>query len=105
MRRIAIVAALAVVMGAAVAPVPADAQVNIRQERQDNRIDRGAARGGLTEREERRLERQQGRINRAEQRARSDGNLTLRERRRLNRAQNRASRNIYRQRHDAQRSN
>lgn len=105
MRRFAIVAAFATLMGAAFVPVQADAQINARQDRQDQRIDRGAAQGDLTEREERRLERQQRRINRGERRARADGTVTPRERRRLTRAQNRTSRNIYRQRHDAQRGN
>jgi hypothetical protein len=105
MRRIAIIAAFAALMGAAFAPGQADAQINARQDRQDQRIDRGAAQNDLTNREERRLERQQRRINRGEQRARADGTVTARERRRLTRAQNRASRNIYRQRHDAQRGN
>jgi hypothetical protein len=97
---------LAAVAAAAafVASAPAQAQVNHREWRQHERIERGYHRGDINPREYRRLRHQQARIDRYENRSRwNDGRLSWRERNRLNRMQNRASRNIYRERHDRQR--
>lgn len=87
-----------------VATAPAEAQVNQRQWRQQERIHNGYRNGSLNRREAFRLEQQQRRINRYEARSRwSGGHLDRYERVRLHRMQNRASRNIYNQRHDYQR--
>ena len=67
-----------------------------REQRQQERIYKGAARGHLTPRELRNLERQQHRIDRNQARAARDGYITPKERRRLERQQDRASRNIHR---------
>ena len=78
-------------------------RVNQRQANHEKRIDQGIASGQLTQRETRRLEREQNAINRAENRAKADGVVTNQERRQLHRAQNHASRDIARQKHDRQR--
>lgn len=83
---------------------PAAAQVDNRQDRQQQRIERGVAQGDLNARETGRLARQQGRIAGYEARSRADGpGYTPRERARTDRMQDRASRNIFRQRNDRQR--
>ncbi len=73
-----------------------------RQERQQDRIDRGVATGALTPREAGKLEREQWRIQAAENRMRADGRFDPRERARLDRMLDKSSRNIYRQSHDRQ---
>lgn len=93
----------------AAAAVPVCAQtatpgVDARQERQQQRIDQGAASGELNQREAGRLERQQDRIQGVEDKAKADGVVTNQERRQLNRAQNRASRHIAKEKHDRQKA-
>jgi hypothetical protein len=78
--------------------------IDQRQANQEQRIDQGIASGQLNQHETNRLEREQTRINRMEDRAKADGVVTNKERAKINRAQNRASRDIYRQKHDAQRN-
>lgn len=81
----------------------AQGRVNNRQNRQQERINRGIKTGELTAREVNNLQRQQQRIDRMEDRYRDSGKgLTWRERYRLEQRQDRASRNIYRQKHDRQ---
>ena len=90
---------------AQVASTPAGANtpgIDQRQANQEQRIDQGAAKGTLTPREARRLERQQGAIDKAENKAKADGTVTAQERRRLHHAQDHAGKRIYRQKHDAQ---
>jgi len=101
MRSIFLFAALAGVT--AVAATPAEAGINQREARQQQRIARGVATGQLTAHETYRLERQEGRIAAYVARSRADGGgLSARERLRIAHLQNRESRRIYRQRHDAQ---
>jgi opacity protein-like surface antigen len=76
--------------------------IDQRQINQDQRIDQGVASGQLNEREANRLNKQQGRIGKMEDRAMSDGVMTKRERARIGAAQNRASRHVARQKHDRQ---
>src|SRR5215813_13339890 len=77
--------------------------INAREARQQRRIDQGIVSGELTNNEIRRLEREQERIERTEDRYReSGGGLSPRERLRLERDLNRSSRDIYRQKHDKQ---
>ncbi len=76
-------------------------RVDARQERQQARIEEGVASGQLTGPEARRLERQQGRIKRAEKRREADGTLSARDKAALERKQDRASRHIYRAKHNA----
>jgi hypothetical protein len=75
-------------------------RIDHRQERQEARIQHGAASGALTAQETRRLEREQTHIAHAEARAKSDGTVTAHERRRLHRMQDGASRDIHRKRHN-----
>jgi hypothetical protein len=108
--RLALVTLSLVSLGAlAQTPAPAAAsssatpRIDQRQANQERRIDQGVASGQLTRPEARRLERQQGAIDRAENRARADGTVTAQERARLTHMQNHTSAHIARQRHDAQR--
>lgn len=85
------------------APNPAATPgIDQRQANQEKRIDQGIASGQLTKPEERRLERQQDRIDRAENRAKADGVVTKQERKRLHAAQDAASHRIAKQKHDRQ---
>lgn len=77
-------------------------RIDKRQERQDQRIDKGAASGALTEKEERRLEKGQRRVQKMEDKALADGKVTKKERRRIEHAQDRQSKKIYREKHDKQ---
>jgi len=76
--------------------------IDQRQINQEHRIDQGIANGQLNRREARRLDRQQDRIDRMENRANSDDVVTGKERARIGAAQNRASRHIAREKHDRQ---
>ncbi len=101
MKMLAMFAALG--LATAGLPVAAEAQINHRQYNQQERIRQGVRSGALTPREAYRLQRNQGRIDRAEHRMRSSGGrLTYREQARLDRRQDRASARIYRQKHDRQ---
>lgn len=96
---------LVLVAGAASAQTPATSatpRVDQRQANQEQRIDQGVASGELNRREAHRLNHQQNRINRAENRAKADGVVTATERRTLERKQDRASRNIAHQKRDGQ---
>jgi uncharacterized membrane protein YebE (DUF533 family) len=98
-----VLSALLLVSGAAYAQAETPG-IDQRQANQEQRIDQGIASGQLNQHETNRLEREQSRINRMEDRAKADGVVTKRERAKINHAQNRASRDIYRQKHDAQRN-
>ena len=76
--------------------------IDQRQANQEKRIDQGIASGQLNEREAHRLNKQQGHINKMEDKAKSDGVVTKREKARVHHAQDRASRHIAREKHDAQ---
>ena len=76
--------------------------IDERQANQEKRIDQGIASGQLNQREANRLDRQQDRIDRMENKAKSDGVMTKKERARIVAAQDRASRHIAREKHDRQ---
>ena len=80
------------------------AEVDRREERQQDRIGQGVQSGQLTPGETANLERKEARIHREIQRDRAanGGTLTPAERRKINRQQNRVSRQIYRDKHNAQ---
>lgn len=83
------------------AAIPAEARINQRQDRQEQRIKQGVKSGTLTKRETAGLAKQQASIARYEARSRADGpGLTRAERLRLEQKQDRASKSIYRQKHD-----
>lgn len=75
--------------------------VDARQANQQQRINQGVASGQLTGREAANLERGQVRVQRIENRAKSDGVVTAGERVRLQRAQNVESAKIYNKKHNA----
>ena len=77
--------------------------VDQRQANQERRIEQGVNSGALTTREANRLEAGQARVDRIENRARSDGVVTQRERARLHQTQDVQSTRIARQKHDRQR--
>ncbi|MEW6690971.1 MAG: hypothetical protein AB1452_17995 [Pseudomonadota bacterium] len=99
----------AVIVGAALA-LPALAQttsaprIDKRQERQQQRIDKGVSSGQLTQKEAARLEKGQARVQKMEDKATADGKVSAKERRRIERAQDQQSRRIAKQRHDKQRA-
>ncbi len=96
-------AAAALGLMALTAAAPAEARINQRQYRQQNRIYNGIRSGELNRREAARLEGREARIARYEARSRADGGgLSGRERYRIERMQDRTSRAIYRQKHDGQ---
>ena len=97
-------AAMACTLGALAAAMPAEANVNRRQARQEARINQGVSNGSLNQREAARLDRNQSNIARYEAKSRADGGgLSRRERANIARMQNNSSRRIYRQKHDRQR--
>lgn len=80
-------------------------EINIRQDRQRERIEAGRRHGALTRAEYRRLMQEQHEIRAMERRFRADGLIDGREFRRLERALDIASRNIRVQKHDHQARN
>ncbi len=76
--------------------------INERQARQEQRIQRGVARGDITQREARELWRQQREIDRVEARARADGRINRREMSELMAMLDDADQRIRTQRHDQQ---
>ena len=98
-----LVLSLGLVTPAVAEDAPAPGQgVNARLANQAGRISEGISDGSLTTGEAARLEREQARVSREEQRYLSDGNLSPREKRKLMWDENRASRHIWRERHDRQ---
>lgn len=94
-------------LSASLLPLLATAQtdtprIDQRQLNQAQRIEQGVTSGALTAREAGRLERQEGRIENMESKAKADGRVTAKERHRLRQAQKNESQRIYRQKHDAQ---
>lgn len=78
--------------------------VEKRAENQEKRIEQGVASGELNKPEERRLKRQQNRIEKAKQMAEADGTVTDAEKKKLAKMQNRASRHIRHEKHDKQKA-
>ena len=99
-----LVAALLALAGAsafAQTPGTSTPRIDQREANQQARIAQGAASGSLTAHETQRLEKEQGRIDTAEAKAKSDGTVTAKERRHLNAMQDGASRDIHRKKHNA----
>jgi hypothetical protein len=84
------------------APAASMPRVDARQANQEARIAQGAASGALTPREQRRLNKEQKAIAKAEANAQADGKVTQAERRHLHKMQDKASADIRHQKHDAQ---
>lgn len=94
---------MAALVGLGLAAGAAQAQtVDQRHAAQQNRVAHGVASGRLTPGEAGRVERQQGSIDRQENRMRNrnGGHLTGHDRARLQHRENRASRHIYRAKHN-----
>jgi hypothetical protein len=75
----------------------ADVQRNINQQ---SRIEQGVQSGQLTNKEASRLERGQGRVDRAEARAGADGHVNAREQARIQQRENNQSQHIFREKHN-----
>ncbi len=93
-------------LAAAQAPAPKDPAatpgIDKRQDNQQKRIDQGVQSGQLDSKEAARMDKGQARVDRIEDKAKSDGVVTKDERRRLHHAQNNESKRIHRQKHDRQ---
>ncbi|HEU5401738.1 MAG TPA: hypothetical protein VFU86_10300 [Terriglobales bacterium] len=76
--------------------------INQRKDNQQERIGNGVENGSLTAGEATHLEKKETRINREENRMKSDGNFTAAERARIRNQQSHLSKQIYNQKHDAQ---
>ena len=79
-----------------------ETRVDRRQDRQEQRIDKGVQSGALTPHETRKLEQGQQHVEKLETRAQADGKVTGKEKARLEHAQDVQSKRIYKQKHDAQ---
>ena len=101
-KAIGVLLAAVFILGASTVSMAGSHSINVRERRQQQRINQGIRSGELTRREARRLEAEQARIRTDERFARADGTVTPRERARLQRELNRSSRDIYRQKHDGQ---
>ena len=77
-------------------------RIDERQANQQRRIDEGVKSGELTKKEAEGLQQGQRRIQRMEDKARTDGKITNEERQRIERAQDRESDRIRRETHDRQ---
>jgi hypothetical protein len=100
---------LAIALAAAFA-LPAYSQttstprIDQRQQKQQQRIDKGVSSGQLNEKEAARLQKGQARVQKMEDKAVADGKVTKKERRRIEHAQDQQSRRIAKQRHDKQKA-
>jgi len=91
-----------IVVVSALSSVAMAAEVDRRENRQQDRIGQGVQSGQLTPGETARLEHQEQRIDNQEaERAANGGHLTAAERAQVNREQNRESRRIYAAKHNA----
>ncbi len=87
-------------------PVPKDSlatpKIDQRDANQDKRVAQGVASGQLTQREVRRLNRGETRIDKAEDHAQADGKVTAKKRKHIAHLQRAESRDIAHQKHDRQ---
>ena len=74
--------------------------VENREARQEKRIENGVSKGSLTEAEAKKLNHQQKRIRKMENRAEADGMVSDQEKKHLIHAQNNANRDIRRKKHN-----
>ncbi len=96
----------AIVAGSLAVPIYTLAQstprIDQRQEKQDERIERGIEKGQITKKEARRLEKGQEHVEDLEEKALRDGRVTKDEKRQIEKAQDKQSQQIQKQRHDVQ---
>ena len=76
--------------------------IDQKQAEQQQRINQGVQSGQLTPAETAKLERDQARIQKMENKAKADGVVTAKERKRIRHAQNVESRKIAKEKHDSQ---
>ncbi|KAF0182949.1 MAG: hypothetical protein FD164_903 [Nitrospirae bacterium] len=76
--------------------------IDQRQMNQQKRIDQGVQSGQLTEKEAKKLNKQQDRIEKKEAKMKEDGKLTKKERAKLKKKQDKAGKKIYKEKHDKQ---
>ncbi|HSW64865.1 MAG TPA: hypothetical protein VLH56_16375 [Dissulfurispiraceae bacterium] len=100
------VVAAGITLSLAVAPALAAGTdspgIDQRQVNQQKRIDQGVQSGQLTEKEAKKLNRQQDRINKKETKMKENGKLTKKERAKLKKKQDQASKKIYKEKNDKQ---
>ena len=77
-------------------------RIDKRQDKQEQRIEKGVKSGDLTKKESKRLEKGQARIDAAEKEAMKDGKITKEERARIEKMQDQQARDIRKQRQDKQ---
>jgi hypothetical protein len=99
--KILLTLALIGISTAALAESTETPRIDVRQERQAERIEKGVESGALTEKEAKRLERQQERTAKMEEKAKADGVVTKKERAHLHHRENKTSKHIKHQKHDA----
>jgi Skp family chaperone for outer membrane proteins len=99
-------AAAAITFSLAIAPALAAGTdspgIEQRQINQQKRIDQGVQSGQLTEKEAKKLDKQQARIDKKKAKMKEDGKLTKKERAKLKKDQDKASKKIYKEKHDNQ---
>jgi hypothetical protein len=97
-----VIAGLPGIAAAQSTDTPSTPRIDKRQQNQDKRIDKGAQKGQLTDKEKARLDKGQARVQKAEDKAMADGKMTKKERAKIEHMQDHQSKNIYRERHDKQ---
>ena len=105
MKKILISSLMVFGFAAAMNAQTATPKIDAREAKQQERIENGVKTGELNKRETRRLEKQEGHIQNAEAKAKSDGVVTPEERAKLKHMENKTSRHIKNQKHDAQKKN
>ena len=80
----------------------AQGTINQRERHQQKQIADGVHDGELTQKEAKKLEKEQARIHSAEAKGRADGEFTSKERAKIQKRQNKASHHIYKEKHDKQ---
>ncbi|HYC44196.1 MAG TPA: hypothetical protein VED01_01810 [Burkholderiales bacterium] len=103
LKHFAAAVALIILPGLALAQTGSTPRVDKRQDRQQQRIDKGVQSGALNEKEAARLQKGQQRVQKMEDKAMADGKMTKKERARIEHAQDRQNKKIARQKHDKQR--
>lgn len=96
----ALFTAAALVLAFAVQAQAATPRIDKREQRQEDRIQQGAASGTLTAQETQRLEKEQAHIDKMQDRAAADGQVTKKERAKITAAQHEASQDIHRKKHN-----
>lgn len=79
-----------------------NSKIGKRDREQQKRIGEGIENGSLTAKEAGKIETKEAKLNKQENRFRSDGTVTQKEKAKVNREQNQLSRDIYKQKHDRQ---